>query len=380
MKIDALLGLRGYLALWVVVEHTLWACGYSHESAGAVPSLGQLALHGGVAVRVFMILSGYLVSRQLLGKDRGWMEFLVRRLFRIYPTYLVALAVGVALLEPSRQVWAGLPFKAPHQAVDLRLFDLSIAELGPAIRRHMMMTHALKAGDNAYTILGQTWSLSVDWLFYLLAPLVMALLRRSPVVGAAVGMAATLALEHLTGGRILLLHYGQYFWVGILTHLLIGNAMLRQALAQLSSRHQLLALACYFAAFTATSENLAYAIWLLAVLAAGSPPESRSWLRRLLAHPAAVAAGTVSYSIYLMHMFCLLLALKALLPLAGTGQAPFAAAVMAATLATTVAIATLSYAAVEKPGIALGELIGSRLDKGARAAAPAGGGTAPVKR
>jgi peptidoglycan/LPS O-acetylase OafA/YrhL len=378
MKIDALVGLRGYLALWVVVEHTLWACGTSHTLAAEAPSFGHIALSGGVAVRVFMILSGFLVARQLLNHRRPVADFLVRRIFRIYPAYVLALAVAVPLLGQFQQAWAGLPFPSSHSAIDLRLAEYSLAHLGHELRLHLLLLHGVAAGDGPYSILGPAWSLSVDWQFYLLAPVVLALVRRAPVPGAAMTMVAILALEHLTGGRFLIIHFGQYFWIGVLTHLALGNGQVGQTLAQLASSHQALLATCFLAAFRPTPENMAYAVWLLAVLA-GISAGGRTVFGRILANPLAMALGEVSYSIYLMHMFCLLLALKALAPLAAFGRTPYAAAVTAATVLATIGVAAVTWQCVERPGQALGEMLGARLARTRRAAEPAGG-TSPVKR
>lgn len=58
----------------------------------------QLIPGGSVGVAVFFALSGYLITKNLLQKEVSIPEFLMRRMFRIYPSYLVVCLLNVAIL------------------------------------------------------------------------------------------------------------------------------------------------------------------------------------------------------------------------------------------------------------------------------------------
>lgn len=102
-SIDAL---RAVFALWVLFAHVLpWADYYSHSVAA--PPILQLIANSLIrifqppgethpAVLGFIVLSGYCIH--LAGLRNGNADlrsYAVRRLFRIYPVYLLAIVVGV---------------------------------------------------------------------------------------------------------------------------------------------------------------------------------------------------------------------------------------------------------------------------------------------
>jgi peptidoglycan/LPS O-acetylase OafA/YrhL len=89
-NILALTGLRGAAAIWVV--------GYHFNSAASIVSSGYLG------VDIFFILSGFILSFVYNSPSdiravRSYLSFLVIRLVRIYPLYLVALnMLGIFVL------------------------------------------------------------------------------------------------------------------------------------------------------------------------------------------------------------------------------------------------------------------------------------------
>jgi exopolysaccharide production protein ExoZ len=105
-------GLRGIAALSVVIGHA--------NSIGLVAVPPWLAVCGYSGVDVFFAISGFIICQSQLGdatgaNDRkGALPFLVKRYWRIYPLYWVALAF-VAIVS----IWAPLqpPFIACDQGV-----------------------------------------------------------------------------------------------------------------------------------------------------------------------------------------------------------------------------------------------------------------------
>jgi peptidoglycan/LPS O-acetylase OafA/YrhL len=146
----ALDGMRGVGILAVMVVHL----GDPHLLPG-----------GGLAVDVFFVISGFLITSILLGEEAksGRVRcgmFYMRRALRLFPALAVVLAVvtGIALLDRgalwSRPTLAGLPFIVGYVGNWFRAFSSGVLPLGA---------------------LGQTWSLAVEEQFYLVWPLVFVL-------------------------------------------------------------------------------------------------------------------------------------------------------------------------------------------------------------
>lgn len=113
VRLHSLDGLRGLAALAVVAEHSLitfplfWlAFSAPHFNADNVPlALSILTfspLHlfwsGGAAVKIFFVLSGLVLSLPFWMSGKQTIStYLVRRLFRIYPIYIVSIALALLI-------------------------------------------------------------------------------------------------------------------------------------------------------------------------------------------------------------------------------------------------------------------------------------------
>lgn len=143
-QIASLTGMRGFAALVVVVVHT---SGYSNYPWLGVHGYGPIAL---------FVLSGFLLyrpfARWVLGvaERPGLVDFAVRRVFRIFPPYLVVLFVWVLVYPLAVPDGAGAWFRT---ITLLNTFDFF--ELTPGLR--------------------QVWSLGTELSWYVAAPCVAAL-------------------------------------------------------------------------------------------------------------------------------------------------------------------------------------------------------------
>jgi len=355
MRHDTFEGLRGYLALWVLLEHTLWACGY-HQT-GAL-SLSSLVFHGEFAVKVFMLLSGFVMTRLLASGSETPLRFLTRRFFRIYPVYLLALALGILTQGIFLETWQELPFKAPHQQADIANFAYGMAHVRTELMPHLLLVQTVMRGDGNFTLLGPAWSLSLEWQFYLLAPALVGLLRRWPVATAGIGLLATIAIDHVSHNDLMLAHYGLEFWIGMISAVAFDHGRLRQALASLDDKHVALFALLLLAVCGLTPNTLDFVVWVVVWAVAmrerdgvGGP------LRLIFTNPVSRFLGRISYSVYLLHFFCLLLALRLAMAVAQWGQGVTAALVVTLTVGLSVGAGWLSLVLVELPGIALGKML-----------------------
>ena len=91
-ELDAL---RGLMSLWVVLGHALHAVGFP----GGDPLWVKPFLANGLAVDVFIILSGFVVTRLLDEKRESYGVYITRRFFRLFPAYVACLLLSVFMLD-----------------------------------------------------------------------------------------------------------------------------------------------------------------------------------------------------------------------------------------------------------------------------------------
>jgi peptidoglycan/LPS O-acetylase OafA/YrhL len=129
---------------------------------------------GHIGVRLFFVLSGFLITRLLLqARSEAAFQpaaalkaFYIRRALRIFPAYFATLGVvWLAGMEPSRRVLA-------WHALYLSNFWYALS------------------GDWTPWQLGHTWSLSIEEQFYVVWPLVVLLAPRRHLAKICVGVIA----------------------------------------------------------------------------------------------------------------------------------------------------------------------------------------------
>lgn len=132
--------LRGCAALMVMFAHFL------------LP-LSGLHSFGYTGVDLFFVISGFVFAPMLSGRRVALLPYLIRRSFRIYPLYVVAVAVyaGLKLMraEPVRY------------ALD-----------------HLLMAHTLRSMEIALSLNAAFWTLPPEVEFYLALPLLAVVARR----------------------------------------------------------------------------------------------------------------------------------------------------------------------------------------------------------
>jgi peptidoglycan/LPS O-acetylase OafA/YrhL len=120
---------------------------------------------GTFAVYAFFILSGYWVSRMwnefYIKKDNAFLLFMYSRVFRLYPLYLLCTAI---MLLVSKFIILD------HYHIHLT------PKLG--IKEYGFMSLLLPLNLLNFKLLNPAWSLAVEMQFYILAPLIMFLIRK----------------------------------------------------------------------------------------------------------------------------------------------------------------------------------------------------------
>lgn len=310
-------GLRGVAAVMVVLTHVYRAVNE--------PSLGLLsrALSSfGSGVDLFFVLSGFCLYYPLTKPDAVFdaREFFRRRARRILPPYYAAmLAVFLLpiLLEPlARQ--AGLVTFAPD-AITWR-----------QIWTHLLMVHTLFP-DTMFGIDGPFWTLGVEAQFYLAFPLAVWLVHRFGWRGvgmmAGLTIAYRLGVSNLAHGALAERYLGSGngsldvkadFFLGHWLEFALGMQTARLvrtgALTHIARWLEILALAAIVGVYVGAQVFLAGAPdrWLLPVtdplygLAFSAllllACHEGSLSHRMLSRRVPVWLGTISYSLYLVHL------------------------------------------------------------------------------
>lgn len=303
--------LRGVAILLVLGVHQVLSPRQAGRLELPASMLGRI---GWTGVDLFFVLSGFLVGGLLMHeiRQRGKLDirrFLIRRAFKIWPSYYLYLVAIVGL-------WAwqyGSRFGHPLRLITPNLVHLQNYALlsNPPIAKH-------------------TWSLAVEEHFYLLLPLLLLLLGRSGTRGLkaipwiAVGVGLTclcLRLQHYsrpfdplkqqypTHLRIdslflgVLLAYWRHFCPDLFDALarqrrllLVSGMLLVLPMAYLLLKQPFVHTVGY------TMLSLGYAC-LLVLFVSTRPGEGTlgKWLESRTAQGLAYI-GTFSYSIYIWHL------------------------------------------------------------------------------
>ena len=318
---------------------------YDHLFAGDGSYLGH------IGVRLFFVLSGFLITRLLLeARSAATFEpraslraFYARRALRIFPPYLaLLLVVWVSGMEPSRKIllWHGLYLSN--------------------------FWYALEDSWSPWQLC-HTWSLSIEEQFYLLWPLIILFAPRAriericigaiaisvlyrlcwPITGApslARDLLPPASLDALAAGALLAAYRsrstGWPRWVEASWIPLAIASLLLLPLRNFPAPHV-----------------IAWARWIavevlplvpLVFIVGSSSAGIGGRLGQVLASPPFTAVGRVSYGIYLFHPIVLALAVWAQ-PWIPADVSVQGAGRFLVTTAGTLMVAGFSWFALERP-------------------------------
>jgi peptidoglycan/LPS O-acetylase OafA/YrhL len=312
IDIPSLTGLRGVAAWLVVIAHT-----DSYFVAAQPPALEYAWRVGAnLGMTTFFVLSGFVIhynyGAAIVARGAPAIRsFLLARFARLYPLYLLALVIGMA-------VWPWIL----HEDAFYRW-----------VPRYLTMTQdwtpALIDGKLAATLyLGNAWSISAEvalYVFYLaLAAALDGLRTRRAVVGAiAVLTAAGLAVAAGYAGGFWFDDLPlQNWWLSLsplarLPEFLLG-ALTAQAYLVGVDRHArwlgaagALWVAAAFAAsyrFPAFQNFFGFAPGVAALIFFFARARSRASV--LIENRAMIALGDASYSVYMLHGFAIYYVMK----------------------------------------------------------------------
>jgi peptidoglycan/LPS O-acetylase OafA/YrhL len=374
---DEIVGLRIYLALWVAVNHALQLAGYVRTTNPVIAFLTS----GHEAVMMFIIVSGFVITNLLLSKQESYECYITRRFFRLYPAYILCGIAGYFAAAP----WAWIVQTAPWQTVPgwtdyargiVELRDELAHNFWPHLLLHLGMVHGLVPNEilnrAPMTILPAAWSVSLEWQFYLIAPLVIAATHKR---WRLAGLLAAALLVYVAYRKDVFGHYAigssilgawPYFAIGIASRLAYP-ALATLRVPPVPAMAGVLVVGIAFA-----REPLPIVLWGLFMVGSlwreGFRPFARVFELLFMSGPAQ-RLGEASYSLYLVHR-PVQVALGALALSSFALDRPTMLAVQLAAILVAIPVSLALYFAVERPGMALGRRVAERLPT-AKALAPA---------
>ena len=145
---------------------------------------------GVYGVSIFFVVSGFCIHLSYRrSQDAGWAVFFTRRVFRIYPAYLVSLAFFILVLPLTRWSWSAYQAVPVATATDLLL--------------HLGLIHNFLP-QNFVTINIPYWSLAIEFQLYLLFPLLLVMTRK---IGWQQTLIVTTMVEVVTRLTLLVVSY-----------------------------------------------------------------------------------------------------------------------------------------------------------------------------
>lgn len=285
-RLGGVVTFRAYAALLVVFAHSVIYVNTLPRFEGAI-SLYYLKNFGAFGVDLFFVLSGFIICYANNKSKKSAADFLVLRLIRIFPIYLVVL-VSALVVELAKTRGGGVRWSVEEIIASLLLIPL-IGKDG-----HMR------------NIVGVAWTLSYEIIFYAAFATGIYALRRRPQIAAAailllVPVCASLAgpdasflknsiiYEFLLGMLVFWVVENFYDLMGLLRPYIISGCLI-----------YMVSLCLYFDWRCFEDKQAAGRFIILGLPAAGFL--IASLCRREAASASILSAiGEASYSLYLTH-------------------------------------------------------------------------------
>lgn len=352
-KYEYIDSLRGIAILMVIIVHI--------QSYFKLPTtiyfpdiLDRVIYNMRIGVSLFFIVSAFTLTishaRRKTEKN-ATLKFFIRRFFRIAPTYYLAILI----------IFGSICIQIPEYFQVTRSFwfysnFLFLNTLSPKI---------------IGTIVPGGWSISVEFLFYILFPLFLSKIKNandciifftiSTVVAALFhyNFQTDLSFAKFEFMKLNFLYQLPVFFLGILAYFLIKDGL--NSVKQ-SSMFLLIALLVLFNIIPMPY----YMLWSIAFMTLILVLHSKNY--KILSNKILAKIGEVSFSMYIIHFFVINIFNKfyigALIPISGfyTSLLNFILLYIIVTL-ISFALANITYKVIEIPGQNLGRKLIKKIDQ-----------------
>lgn len=185
-------GLRGILAAWVIFGHILLFSGFTYQDGwfGILfsPVLG---------VYSFMMLSGFVITAAIDQRPTSWTGFMTRRFFRLFPVYALCVGLAILMMGVSLHI-SQSPTLSTFGPENMERLENVQQNFGLYLLADATLLQCLlprtwyPAAQESFLV--PTWSLTIEWLFYMVAPFIVLLIRRSKSLAIGTVFAGLVAI------------------------------------------------------------------------------------------------------------------------------------------------------------------------------------------
>jgi peptidoglycan/LPS O-acetylase OafA/YrhL len=284
----------------------------------AIAVLFVLMFHGGlslfpsgfIGVDIFFVISGFLITSiikaSLKNSDFSLSGFYVRRLWRLQPA-LITVIIFTLILATI--------FYLPTDFIDY-IRSAKYTTLLTSNQYFARSTTGYASPDTAYLLLLHTWSLSIEWQWYLLLPAGILLLNRylsdrNAKIVTLIITVSMLGLSLYLSDKYPSKSY--YFLTSRIFEFMIGGCLIVFNHAQLKLKQStasilgVLSLVAIIYCATRTNIVLGYPDYHAVIVSIATAllilvgTSTNGIASRILSLPPLVFVGSISYSLYLWH-------------------------------------------------------------------------------
>ncbi len=287
-------GLRGYLALSVVFHHYVITWYWKVGGSWGRPPEDYFQNYGKIGVAIFFMITGFLFISKVMGSagKLNWFMLYESRIFRIFPLYIFAVAIiSVVVLYKSG-------------------FELIVTGpelVGQYLKWLVFMGGTINNFDDTRTVIaGVDWTLKYEWVFYLMLPMLAALLYRTFMVRTILLLLICAPIYY---GMIQFYEIDAalfvLFIIGGFTAYLNKRLRISEVVIKSNLVSSVAMLSIVLALFQPKAFGFAHAILLsvfFVLIVLGND------MYGVFSHKSSVLLGEISYSIYLLHGLVLYLA------------------------------------------------------------------------
>jgi len=196
-KLDSLDLLRGIAVTAVCFCHF----GGALEVGGSYSWFFHLLhVYGKYGVQVFFVISGFVIPLSLYNSGytfKSYNKFLVKRLIRLHPPYLIALFITLCIGWVASRI-QHIGFNENFISIFQSLFYMHVSEINPVF-----------------------WTLAIETQYYLLIGLLFALVIKYPRASIFLGLPILLMIEKsFVSEYISFFHYVVFFLIGMVGFLI----------------------------------------------------------------------------------------------------------------------------------------------------------------
>jgi peptidoglycan/LPS O-acetylase OafA/YrhL len=359
-RLSELDALRGFLSWWVVICHITLLSGVHYET---LPRVARIIVIGRYPVDVFVILSGFVITKLLAEKQEGYRVFILRRFMRLFPVFAVTTLIAI-FMRPL--IWSILAAAWPpdFSPSGNEQWDSETHHFWAHTLAHLPMLHGAIPQTllpySAQAFLPPAWSISLEWQYYLIAPLLVFISTRFVPLGWFL----------LVIAQILIL-----FWFGpLMDDIFPIHSFLPQKLllfltggfcywifVETRGKHRDLPWRVLFF-LTPTvlwfTLSIPLAIWTaaFALILGGEGARGISPLKAVATLPWIQRLGEISYSTYLIHFCCIWIVKATILQIAPQiSVAEMLLGMLTFAVPLTFISSEFLFRFIEKPGIQMGK-------------------------